>query len=717
MTLPRHSPTGCAPAAHGTKRRALHSASDDDDDLRLSMLTTLASVSAQRIASAPAGDGSAGPSPRLVFDPVTRLPPSDVVDELLQHTDMEINIVGKIMHPKALLEDRRLGRACPFLLLTLLANNVLYSAHPAIRAAGHVPAIRQLVDQAKAWAPAALESPSVRNCQALLMLGLAYLHLGRLDVSNYYSSITLQIIQQLGVCRIDDSSMGDNEWASASWLEREQARRLVWGAFTLDTYLSLMRHTAPYVLVDLSGVNRPCTQNMWHVGNDNLESLTFPPCAFGAQPGDSEYMVQLKTMKLNGVTWCINGSRLQLNFCVLGNALLRAVTDPQAPRDHVDRLVVNASRSVDDWIRTLPVLPPQPTEVELGLTLLINTACLGLRSMITPYLLGRFHYRCTNLSDAGTEPLNREAVDVLRGLNTDAGCERMLTDYMLCAYRHYRLARLAADMDFDDLPHMLAAHAIMVCGGIFVATAHAAPTQRLREQHTEMALLFKRMATKCASRSALFQHSIDEIERIEIMVQFLPRRLSGDQLSQMRNILVPRSIESAVNKQFSCFIQPALHVIRAANSNRAGSPEQQRPASPARQSGAIPLTSNLCAIFGQSLASFGSLKSLSNRVRCPMSRSSSGAGGGGKSVESAATLYDSPEPREKHDDQPPACAQDLPDFRMTYTAIASLFVGMEIATKNESFFSYMESDAMDPALSRQQQPPQKKGSSLVDILN
>ncbi|KAJ2711790.1 hypothetical protein H4R19_003076, partial [Coemansia spiralis] len=644
----------------------------------------------------------------------------DVVDELLQHTDMEINIVGKIMHPKALLEDRRLGRACPFLLLTLLANNVLYSAHPAIRAAGHVPAIRQLVDQAKAWAPAALEGPSVRNCQALLMLSFAYLHLGRLDVSSYYSRITLQIIQQLGVCRIDGNCLedsGDNEWFSASWLEREQVRRLIWGAFTLDTYLSMMRHTAPYVLVDLSGVNRPCAQNMWHIGNDNLEALSYQHPECGARPGDSEYLKQLKAMKLNGMTWCINGSAVQLNFSVLGNALLRAISDPQAPQDHVDRLVVNASRSVDDWIRTMPALPPQPTRSELGLTLMINTACLGLRSMITPYLLSRVHYYSTARPRPGAEPLNREAVDVLRGLNTHAGCDQMRTDYMRCAYRHYCLARLAVDRGYDDVPPMFASYAIMVCGGMFVAIAHAAPTQRLREQHAEMALFFKRLAIKWMARSALFQYTIDEIERIELMARCLPRRLSEDQLLQMRDILVPRSIESAVNKQFSCFIQPALHIIRAANSNRAGSPAQQRPTSPARQSGAIPLTSNLCAIFGQSLASFGSLKSLSSRMRCPMSRSSSDASSSSKSVEPDATLYDSPEPREKHDDQPPASAQDLPDTRMSYTAIASLFVGLMVATKDESFFSYMESDAMDPALSRRQQSPQKKGSSLVDILN
>ncbi|KAJ2758126.1 hypothetical protein IWQ56_006083, partial [Coemansia nantahalensis] len=148
------SPTGSAPAARGAKRRAVHSdSSDDDDSLRHSMLATLASVasvSAQRVASAPAGGGSAGPSPRLVFDPVSRLPPADVVDELLQHTNMEVNFVGKIVHPKQLLEDRRCGRACPFLLLALMANNVLFSSHPTICAMGHVPAIRQLVDQAKA---------------------------------------------------------------------------------------------------------------------------------------------------------------------------------------------------------------------------------------------------------------------------------------------------------------------------------------------------------------------------------------------------------------------------------------------------------------------------------------------------------------------------------------------------------------------------------------
>ncbi|KAJ2766213.1 hypothetical protein IWQ57_004464 [Coemansia nantahalensis] len=627
---------------------------------------------------------------------------------------MEVNFVGKIVHPKQLLEDRRCGRACPFLLLALMANNVLFSSHPTICAMGHVPAIRQLVDQAKAWAPEALENPSVRSCQALLMLAFAYLHLGRVDVSSYYSGITLQIIQQLGVCRIDGSSLGDNdddEWASASWLEREQTRRLIWGSFTLDTYLSMMRHTAPYVLVDLSGVNRPCAQNMWHVGNDNLDSLSFPHNEFGAHPGDSEYLVRLKAMKLNGMTWCINGSAVQLNFCVLGNALLRAINDPQAPQGHVDRLVVNASRSVDDWIRTMPPLPQKPTPMELSLTLMINTVCLGLRSMITPYLLNRFRHRGADLSGAGREPLNREAADVLRGLATDAGCDQMLTDYMHCAYRHYRLARLALDMGHAEPLHMFSAYAIMICGGMFVATARTAPTQRLRDQHGAIAQFFKSRAQRGAARSALFQHTLDEIERIEHMMQFLPRRLSDNQLGEIRDILVPRSIEAAVNKQFSSLVAPALHLIRAANSsNSNGSPAQQRSASPARQSGAIPLTSNLCAIFGQSLASLSQLKSLSSRMRCPMSR---------KWAEPAAARVASPETQEKRGDQPPICVQDLPNYRLTFTAIASLFAGLVVAAKGESFFHYMEGDEADAAGTQQSQSQssQKKGSSLVNILN
>ncbi|KAJ2474730.1 hypothetical protein EV174_005529, partial [Coemansia sp. RSA 2320] len=97
----------------------------------------------------------------LVFDSVTSLPPKDVVDELMGHTEHEFNIVSKILQPRALSTDYARGRLSTFLLLALMANNAMFSAHPAVAAAGGaVAASRQLIDRAKAFVPDALEAPT-----------------------------------------------------------------------------------------------------------------------------------------------------------------------------------------------------------------------------------------------------------------------------------------------------------------------------------------------------------------------------------------------------------------------------------------------------------------------------------------------------------------------------------------------------------------------------
>ncbi|KAJ2352285.1 hypothetical protein GGH92_001346 [Coemansia sp. RSA 2673] len=124
---------------------------------------------------------------RLTFDEKTSLPPRDIVDELMSHTESEFNLVSKILQPKALREDYAKKRLSAFLLLAVMANNAMFSTHPAV-ARAPVAASRMFIDKAKAFVPDALETPTIANCLSLLLLSVAYMHQGMLDVSNHYSS-------------------------------------------------------------------------------------------------------------------------------------------------------------------------------------------------------------------------------------------------------------------------------------------------------------------------------------------------------------------------------------------------------------------------------------------------------------------------------------------------------------------------------------------------
>lgn len=176
--------------SRGVKRRAVTAANGDNDNVSLN---TLASISATQKhwdgkELPPIDEFLNSPSHRLVFDKETKLPADDIVRELLVHSHNEFNIVSKLLQTKNLLDDYEQGNLSTFMLLAMMANNVIYSKHPAITEIGVLSAIRAFVDEAKLQAPDALENPSISNCQSLLMLAVAYTHLGKFEVSSHYTS-------------------------------------------------------------------------------------------------------------------------------------------------------------------------------------------------------------------------------------------------------------------------------------------------------------------------------------------------------------------------------------------------------------------------------------------------------------------------------------------------------------------------------------------------
>ncbi|KAJ2659504.1 hypothetical protein IWW48_003450 [Coemansia sp. RSA 1200] len=680
------------------------------------------------------GSGTAALSPtmHLTFNPETRLPAPDIVAELLSHVDQEFNIISKIVQPKKLLEGHQSGRLCSFLLLAVLANNALFSSHPAIVAIGTVPAVRAFVDRAKVFVPDALETPSVTCCQALLLLSVAYMHLGMLDVSSHYSSMSLRILQKLGVYKIDDSAWTDGEeWISESWLEREQIRRLIWGSFTIDTFLALMLHSPPYVLVDLSGVNRPCSQNTWYIGNENLEALSFSESSFGVKPGDSEYLTTLKKLKLAGMPWQANGTTLQINFSVLGNAILRGISDPQFSQEVLDRLVLRAFQSLAEWIALVPPLPDSPSCNEVHHTLLISSVALCLKSVMTPYLITRTGDALLPGSAGNESPL----VEAARAtacysekayglpsppadarLDQELALDWMLKDYISSSCHLYRYMRLTHDMMKSCIvPPMFSAHTAMISGGIFAACAHSAPTAA---QRARFAILRDYVVSTCrlyAAKSLLFGISVTEIQRVEEMVRFMPRRLDPAQFKAIRKALMPGSLESLVNKRFSSFIHTLRDLARMPPvcDSASGSPQMMCSSSVAADSmsapvaasssscssiqrgGIIPLTRNLRAIFGRF-------------VKCPVSSMASMA----SSLSSGSAWQDDEKKRPMAGDSASAsaangatdgndrCFEDyaassdaalgaVPDYKLTFMAVSSLMVGLSMTTKDEAFLAFV----------------------------
>ncbi|KAJ2843550.1 hypothetical protein IWW36_005525 [Coemansia brasiliensis] len=239
---------------------------------------------------------------------------------------------------------------------------------------------------------------------------------------------------------------------------------------------------------------------------------------------------------------------------------------------------------------------------------------------------------------------------------------------------------------------------------------------------------------------------MDEIVAVADMASHLPRRLDKQKLLYIRDTLLPGSVEPAVNKRFDQFIAPLKSILRstAAAPHSSGNgedkgphswdslsdsakeevPKTKCPLSMGRR-GFIPLTSNLCAIFEQALGrkphralsetSEESAKSPSPSVAAfSCESSSSGSSGSTKRGEESVRSNHSPGAAEHPSSQ--AQQKALPTYRLTFTAITSLMVGLTVATKDESFFGFLPKTDIDddyPSHSCRSMG----SSNLVNILN
>ncbi|KAJ1953479.1 hypothetical protein EC988_002971 [Linderina pennispora] len=402
-----------------------------------------------------------------------------------------------------------------------------------------------------------------------------------------------------------------------------------------------MLHQAPNVLVDLSGVNRPCAPSMWYVGNDSLESYSLPPDTFPISPNDSEYLTAVKQVKLDGIRWHVNGNIVQVNFAVIGNAVLRTINDPNASVEDMDKLVLTTFESLTEWLAAVPEMPTNVTAEEIQHTMLISSAALCMKSVVSPYLMARCDDRRQATSVLPPQMCNGETR------------ERMLADYISNACRLCRHMRLVTDLLENETPPMFISYALMLAGGIAAACTHSAPTRALRESFAQTTAFIKRMCKSCGTKSLLFAQAWEEIVQVEEMVTFMPKRLEKSQLLTMRDLLVPGSIEAAVDKKFTVFLHPIRHIANmppAANSVFDDQPSEPR----TRPHGGIPLTSNLCAIFG------------SKPVGAKIKRTAS--------MEAATA--------RSHQRQ-------VPEYKMTYTSISSILVSLVVATMDEEFFAFL----------------------------
>ncbi|KAJ1933132.1 hypothetical protein FBU59_006135, partial [Linderina macrospora] len=119
-----------------------------------------------------AGAGTQGPklTAHLAFDERSHLPAKDIMDELVSHTMAEFNIIGKMLHPSNFLKKYRRGKVLSMLALCVMANNAMFSRHPAIVEVGPVEATRRFVEHAKVFVADVIERPDPSSCAAIILL-------------------------------------------------------------------------------------------------------------------------------------------------------------------------------------------------------------------------------------------------------------------------------------------------------------------------------------------------------------------------------------------------------------------------------------------------------------------------------------------------------------------------------------------------------------------
>ncbi|KAJ2390240.1 hypothetical protein GGI05_003269, partial [Coemansia sp. RSA 2603] len=471
-------------------------------------------------------------------------------------------------------------------------------------------------------------------------------------------------------------------------------------------------------------------------------ALNMPKSAFKPNPNDTAYVAALKKIKMSSFACRINGNTVQLNFAVLGNAILRGISDPYYSQEHLDKLVVSAYKSLNIWVSEAPEMPDEPTFEEVQHTLLLCSAALCLKSVVAPYLITRGRSgSAAGGSDASNPPSYGDTFDIVGDLTSPATIDRLLLDYIRTSLQYYRYMRLTADMiDNNSVPPMFLAHSTMIVGGIFAACAFAAPTQMYRERFARYRDFIKSMLRESMAKSLLFRMALDEIERVEEMVEFLPRKLSQEQLETIRDVLVPESIEVVVSRRFSNFIDPVWQIARMPASGSSSTSAFGKDHSLAGSGGNVADTSTggddkpSCTfsrhLIGLSMSLFGTSKLSSGSIcsrmagsalsaslssifgKAPAASSQSASAASDLSSESSSVAADTataatagstmtnsspplssalPPHQRSHYSSNLADAKKsrVPDYKLTFTAISSLLVELSVAAKDQSFFDYL----------------------------
>ncbi|KAJ1960098.1 hypothetical protein GGI12_003984 [Dipsacomyces acuminosporus] len=395
-----------------------------------------------------------------------------------------------------------------------------------------------------------------------------------------------------------------------------------------------------------------------------------------------------------------------------------------------------------------------------------------IKSVTTPYLITRSQDPVAPLSDDLSVTINGSDVGELKDTDT---LDTIFLDYVKNACTVYKYTRLTGDVMKNDIPPMFISYSVVICGGIFASIAYAAPTKQLRETFRGYAELMKKLCRDFSHKTLLFADALKDIEKVEEMVRFLPRRLSVDQLLRIRKILIPSRIESLVGKKFCSFIDPIRRIAQLPHSvsnnssmdwfsslsspspslsekhlspssnmsHLANLPRSPSPlnlngnngscsantagrsgnGSSSSNGGGIPLTSNLCAIFGRHMHHHYHHQAIFGGSGIKRTGTNSSADSG-----DINSVDDELFPGSYKGQQPPraldgSCkmpkAAKLPDYKLTFISISSLFVALTIATKDEPFFEAamddMAYDIRSPFIDNNSPPKMEQDDNQLGI--
>ncbi|KAI9258795.1 fungal-specific transcription factor domain-containing protein [Phascolomyces articulosus] len=209
-----------------------------------------------------------------IYGKSSQLPCMDIILHLVELYFENIYFYTPIFHRETLMRDIREQRCSEFLILCILAASARFSERPDVREDPPWHSGEKYASKARELLLNAIDTPSLSNVQALILLTLHEYGCARGPRSWMYSGMAIRMAMELGLNKEPDLEENSGKSMSTDrWTEQELQRRVFWAVFSLDKFLSASTGRPGILQEEDCEVLLPSDEDGWTKGHFYTETV------------------------------------------------------------------------------------------------------------------------------------------------------------------------------------------------------------------------------------------------------------------------------------------------------------------------------------------------------------------------------------------------------------------------------------------------------------